>query len=234
MLGIIGAMDTEVNALKAKVTGGIVSKIAGIDFVCGTIENVMVCIAQCSPGKVNAAICTQAMIDKFAPDMIINVGVGCSLSKDVVIKNIVIATDVCQYDMDITALGEPRGFINGLNTIKIKADEELSELLARTAISCGEKIHRGTIASGDTFIASNTLKQELNCRFDAICGEMEGGAIGHACAANGIPFAVIRSISDGGDENSLIDYPTFKEIAASISTGIIISFIKTQKNQLEF
>ena len=92
MLGIIGAMDTEVNALKAKVTGGIVSKIAGIDFVCGTIEHVMVCIAQCSPGKVNAAICTQAMIDKFAPDMIINVGVGCSLSKDVVIKNIVIAT----------------------------------------------------------------------------------------------------------------------------------------------
>ena len=106
--------------------------------------------------------------------------------------------------------------------------------MARTAISCGEKIHRGTIASGDTFIASNTLKQELNCQFDAICGEMEGGAIGHACAANGIPFAVIRSISDGGDENSLIDYPTFKEIAASISTGIIISFIKTQKNQLEF
>lgn len=234
MLGIIGAMDTEVNSLKAKVTGKVVTKIAGVDFVCGTIENVMVCIAQCSPGKVNAALCTQAMIDKFSPDMIINVGVGCSLSSDVVIKNIVIATDVCQYDMDITALGEPRGFINGLNKIKIETDSELSELLARAAITCGEKIHRGTVASGDTFIASGRLKQSLNREFDAICGEMEGGAVGHVCAANNIPFAVLRSISDGGDENSIIDYPTFKEIAASISTAIIVSFIKTQKTQLEF
>ena len=87
------------------------------------------------------------LIDNFDIEMIINVGVACSLSNDVVIKNVVIASDVCEYDIDITALGEPRGFINGLNVIKVKADEKISELLARTAISCGEKIHRGTIAS---------------------------------------------------------------------------------------
>ncbi|MFR5875909.1 MAG: 5'-methylthioadenosine/adenosylhomocysteine nucleosidase [Eubacterium sp.] len=233
MLGIIGAMDVEVKALKNKVTGGTVTNIAGIDFVCGSIENVMVCIAQCSPGKVNAALCTQAMIDKFSPDMIINIGVGCSLRQDVVIKNIVIASAVCEYDIDITALGEPKGYINGLNVIKIECDKAISDALARTAISCGEKIHRGTIASGDTFIASNDLKQELAEQFDAICGEMEGGAIGHTCCANKIPFAVIRSISDGGDENAQLDYPTFKKVAANISTSIIISFIKTQKTQLE-
>jgi adenosylhomocysteine nucleosidase len=234
MLGIIGAMDVEVQALKSKITGSTVTNIAGVDFVCGTIENVMVCVAQCSPGKVNASICTQAMIDKFSPDMIINVGVGCSLSKDVVIKNIVIASDVCEYDIDITALGEPKGYINGLNVIKVECDRELSEQLARTAINCGEKIHRGTIASGDTFIASNELKTELATNFDAICGEMEGGAIGHTCKANNVPFAVIRSISDGGDENAQLDYPTFKKIAANISSSIIINFIKTQKTQLEF
>ncbi len=233
MLGIIGAMDVEVEALKSKVTGGTVTNIAGIDFVCGSIENVMVCIAQCAPGKVNAAVCAQAMIDKFTPDMIINVGVGCSLSDDVVIKNIVIAGDVCEYDIDITALGEPRGYINGLNTVKIECDKAISDALARTAISCGEKIHRGTIASGDTFIASDRLKKELAQQFGAICGEMEGGAIGHTCKANDIPFAVIRSISDGGDENARIGYPTFKKIAAGISTSIIINFIKTQKTQLE-
>lgn len=174
------------------------------------------------------------MIDKFCPDMIINIGVGCSLSEDVVIKNIVIASDVCQYDIDITALGEPRGFINGLNTIKVDTDKALSDALAQAAISCGEKIHRGTIASGDTFIASQELKDMLSSQFGAICGEMEGGAIGHVCKANGVPFAVLRSISDGGDENALMDYPTFKNIAANISTSIIISFIKTQKEQLEF
>lgn len=232
MLGIIGAMDIEINAIKQKITNKTETKIAGIKFVCGFIEDVMVCAAQCSPGKVNAAICTQAMIDNFDIDKIINVGVGCSLSEDVVIKNVVIATDICQYDIDITALGEPRGFINGLNTIKIKTDTELSDKLARTAINHGEKIHRATIASGDTFIADSKLKEKIAAEFGAVCGEMEGGAIGHTCAANNIPFAVIRSISDGGNEQSQLDYPTFKKIAADISTAIIIEYIRTEQNQL--
>ena len=231
MLGIIGAMDVEVNLIKEKIARKTITKIAGIEFVCGFLEEVMVCAAQCSPGKVNAAICAQAMIDNFDIDKMINVGVGCSLSEDVVIKNVVIATDVCEYDIDISALGEPLGFINGLNTIKIKTDKALSEKLARTAINCGEKIHRGTIASGDTFIADSALKQKLVSEFDAICGEMEGGAIGHTCAANHIPFALIRSISDGGDENAQLDYPTFKKIAADISTAIIVEYIKSEQKQ---
>lgn len=231
MLGIIGAMDVEVDAVKSRVENKTVTQLAGVEFVCGFIENVMVCVAQCSPGKVNACLCTQAMIDNFDIDKIINIGVGCSLSDDVVIKNVVVANDVCEYDIDITALGEPRGFINGLNVIKIKTDGELSEKLAQTAIRCGEKIHRGTIASGDTFIADKKLKSFIADEFGAICAEMEGGAIGHTCAANGIPFAVVRSISDGGDENSQMDYPIFKKIAADISTAIIVEFIKTEQNQ---
>ena len=234
MLGIIGAMDGEVAAIKKKIADPVVTKIAGAEFVCGRIEDVMVCVAQCSPGKVNAALCTQAMIDKFAPEKIINVGVGCSLNNNVVIKNIVVATDVCQYDIDITALGEPKGFINGINLIKIETDKQLSEKLARSAINCGERIHRGTVASGDTFIADSALKNSLATDFDAICGEMEGGAIGHVCHANGVPFAVLRSISDGGDENSFMDYPTFKKIAAEMSTAILINYIKTEKTQVTF
>lgn len=233
MIGIIGAMDVEVNTLKQKVKNKTVTNIAGIDFVMGDIEGVMAVVAQCSPGKVNAALCSQAMIDRFSPDSIINVGVGCSLSPEVVIKNVVIASDVCEYDIDITALGEPRGFINGLNMTKVPTDTALSDSLARAAINCGERIHRGTVASGDTFIAGEELKHSLKTDFGAICGEMEGGAIGHTCAANGIPFAVLRSISDGGDENALMDYPTFKNIAAKLSTSIILEYIATQRTQLE-
>lgn len=232
MLGIIGAMDVEVKAIKDKVKNKTVTQKAGTEFVCGFIEGVTVCVAQCSPGKVNAALCTQAMIDNFNVDKIINVGVGCSLKSDVIIKNIVVATDVCQYDIDITALGEPRGFINGLNVIKVKADSDLSERLARTAIKCGEKIHRGTIASGDTFIADSRLKEFIATEFDALCGEMEGGAIGHTCAANGVAFAVIRAISDGGDESSQMDYPIFKKIAAESSAAIITEFIKSEQDQI--
>ncbi len=231
MLGIIGAMEVEIDEIKKKIKNKTTSSIAGVDFVCGFMENVMVCAAKCSPGKVNAALCAQAMIDNFDIDKIINIGVGCSLNSYVAVKNVVIATDVCEYDIDITALGEPRGYINGLNTIKVKADEQLSEQLARTAIQSGEKIHRGTVASGDTFIADAALKQMLSDEFGAICGEMEGGAIGHTCAANGIPFAVLRSISDGGDEKSSIDYPTFKKIAAETSTAILIEYIKSEQKQ---
>lgn len=232
MLGIIGAMDVEVDAVKALVKNKTVTKLAGIDFVCGFIEDVLVCVAQCSPAKVNAAICAQIMIDKFDADKIINVGVGCSLCKDVAIKNVVIATQVCEYDLDITALGEPRGFITGLNTVMIDTDADLSQRLAQTAIRRGEKIHRGVIASGDTFIADTKLKEFIADEFGAICGEMEGGAIGHVCAANDVPFAVVRSISDGGDEDSQLDYPTFKKIAADVSSKIITEFIRTEQNQM--
>lgn len=88
MIGIIGAMDTEVDNIKAQVKGKTVSEIAGVEFVCGFIEDVTVCVAKCSPGKVNAALCAQAMIDNFDIEMIINVGVACSLSNDVVIKTL--------------------------------------------------------------------------------------------------------------------------------------------------
>lgn len=233
MIGIIGAMDVEVEAIKNKITSPVSTELAGCSFFCGYIDDVMVCVSRCNPGKVNAALCTQAMIDHFDIDKIINIGVGCSLSEDVAIKNIVIADDVCQYDIDITALGEPRGFINGLNTIKIETDKEISDKLARIAINSGERIRRGTVASGDTFIADKELKRFLNSHFGAVCGEMEGAAIGHVCKANNIPFAVLRSVSDGGDENAQMDYPTFKKIAAEKSTAIILKYITLEKIQLE-
>lgn len=158
MLGIIGAMDVEVRTIKDKMTGTVTTRAAGCDFVTGELEGVMITVVQCAPGKVNAALCTQLLIDRFQVDRVINIGVACSLSERVVIKNIVIATDVCQYDIDITALGEPKGFINGLGTIKVATDPTLSDRLARTAINSGERIHRGTVASGDTFIGTAALK----------------------------------------------------------------------------
>ena len=232
MLGIIGAMDAEVSAIKSKVNDKKTTSAAGTEFVCGTIENADVCVVQCSPGKVNAALCTQMMIDKFGVTRIINVGVGCSLSDEVVIKDVVIASDVCEYDIDVTALGEPKGFTNGLETVKIATDSALSDELVRAAQSCGKTTHRGTVASGDTFIASSTMKAALSEDFGAICGEMEGGAIGHVCAVNNVPFAVLRTISDGGNEEVQLDYPAFKIIAADISSSIIIKLLKKQKAQL--
>lgn len=229
MLGIIGAMDVEVAAFKNNVENKTVSSFAGIEFVCGTIEGVDVCVAQCSPGKVNAALCTQLMLDKFDIGAIINVGVACSLDKDVVIKDVVVATDVCQYDFDTSAVDGKKGLIFD-DVTAFSADKALSNLLFNSTLACNRRCHKGTVATGDTFIASQQLKDEIVSDFGAICGEMEGGAIGQVCYVNSVPFAVLRTISDGGDEAVQIDYPTFKHIAAEISSEIVLNALKRMEN----
>ena len=224
MTGIIGAMDVETSAIKNKVENPNISVFAGIEFVCGTIDGEEVCVAQCSAGKVNAALCTQLMIDRFSPDAIINIGVGCSLSKDIVIKNVVVATEVCQYDFDTSAIDGVKGLIiDGVTSIP--TDKALSDAIYSAASELGHTVHRGGIASGDTFIASQELKDEIVRDFGAVCGEMEGGAIGQVCYINKVPFAVLRTVSDGGDENVQLDYPTFKPIAADISSSILLKYI---------
>lgn len=228
MLGIIGAMDVEVDALKERMENKKTQRFGGCDFVSGTLEGKPVCVARCSEGKVNAALCAQLMIDKYAPEAIINVGVAGSLHSDIVIKNVVVATEVCEHDMDITPLGDPKGYINGIGMIKMPTDAALSDALADAALAGGVTVHRGCVASGDQFIASPAKKEELNRDFNAICGEMEGGAIGHVCTANGVPFAVLRSISDGGDDAAFMDFPAFKVVAAEISTGTILRFLQAK------
>lgn len=224
MLGIIGAMDVEVAAVKSKIESKNTVTVAGIEFVSGTICGKEVCAAQCSPGKVNAALCTQIMIDRFSPEKIINIGVACSLSDEVVIKDIVVADEVCQYDFDTSPVDGVKGLILD-GTVKIATDNTLSKKVADAAKLLGNSVHCGCIATGDTFIASQALKDSVRSEFGAICGEMEGGSIGHVCYVNKVPFAVLRSISDGGNADSQIDYPTFKNIAADISSAVILKVL---------
>lgn len=227
MTGIIGAMDVEVESLKELTASAEKNVFAGIEFVSGKIEGTDVCIARCNPGKVNAALCAQLMIDRYQPDEIINIGVGCSLCGGVEIKNIVVATEVCQYDFDTSAIDGVKGLVID-GKIKIEADRSVSERLAKAAEAAGARVHRGCIASGDTFIASQALKNGIAAEFGAVCGEMEGGAIGQVCYINGVPFAVLRSVSDGGNEAAVIDYPTFKSTAAKTSTEAMLNYLKNK------
>ncbi len=228
MLGIIGAMGIEVSTLQNELQNKKIDQIAGMKFHCGYLNSCKAVIALCRAGKINAAICAQIMIDKYHVDNIINVGVGCSLSNNVTIGDIVIARDVCQYDVDFSPLGSPRGLIDGFRNIKITTSDILSNILASTADKLGYTVHRGTIASGDLFIASNELKGQIVKNFDAICGEMEGGAIGQVCCLNDIPFTVLRSISDGGDETANITFEKFCCIAAEKTTSIILDTTRDQ------
>ena len=225
LTGIICAMQLEMDGLRAQMTDTVSETVSGIEFVRGTLCGAPVVTAVCGVGKVFAALCAQTMILRYAPARLINTGVAGSLSPALTIGNIAIARDVVQHDMDTSPLGDPVGLLSGINIVHIPADPALGEALEASAVACGLTVRRGTIATGDQFISSGEQKSRIRDSFDAIACEMEGGAIGHVCFVNGIPFAVLRAISDGGDEEASMDYPTFARMAAENSVRVLTDYL---------
>ena len=210
MTGIIGAMHIEVETIKSLMENKTVEKIGGVEFVKGTLHGKEIVAAVCGIGKVAAAMCTQIMILKYSPDRIINTGVGGSLSTKLAIGDIAVAESLVQHDMDTSPLGDPVGLISGLNLVNIPADKEVADLLLE-GIKTLENIKglRGVIASGDQFIASNEKKKFITDNFGAIVCEMEGASIAQVCYINGVPFGVVRAVSDCADGSSHMDYGEF-------------------------
>jgi len=222
-IGIIGAMQMEVDNLKEALENQSTVTVSGVNFVCGNIGEVEVVAAVCGVGKVFAAICAEAMILKFSPDMIINVGVAGTLTKDLSVLDVAIASDVFQHDMDTSALGDPIGLISGLNQIFFPTDEKMRKLLCECLKDKGVRYVTGPIATGDLFMHDPEKKAQVREMFGAIAAEMEGGSIGHVCTVNNVPFAVLRSISDG--DGGAMDYATFAEKAAVVSSEVVLEFI---------
>ena len=214
MIGIIGAMDVEVNKFKEQMLGVSTETFSGVEFVSGTLWGHPTVVAVSGVGKVNAAICTQTMIMKYEPKFIINSGVAGGLSSGLNIADTVVATSVIQHDMDTSPLGDPVGFISGLNLVEIPTDEVLSDKLLSAAIKSGVHSIKGIIVSGDQFINSSEKKAFLKETFNAAACEMESAAIGHVCYKNSVPFSILRSISDNADDSSHISYTEFVQIAA--------------------
>ncbi len=226
MVGIIGAMQVEVNALQKITENAKRETVSGVEFVSGQIFGKDVVIACCGIGKVFAAICTEAMILKYNPDVIINTGVGGTLTDKLSVCDVAVSENVVQHDMDTSPLGDPKGLLSGINIVKIPASEKYSELVMEILSSLGINSYRGTIATGDQFINSREKKEFLVNEFGGICCEMEGGSIGHVCYVNNTDFVIIRAISDSADDSSDIDYPTFVKKAAENSINIVKEFIK--------
>ena len=225
MIGIIGAMDIEVEKIKGFLTDVREEKISGVNFVSGKFSGKDVVVAKCGVGKVFAGLCAEAMILKYSPELIINVGVAGCLDSTLKIGDIVIADSVCQHDMDTSPLGDPVGMLSDINIIKISADKKAYELFAECAKELSLPYSIGTIASGDQFVSSAEKKQFIIDNFGAKSCEMEGGAIGHVCFVNDVPFAVLRAMSDGADDGAKMDFPTFAKMAAENSTQVIKAFL---------
>lgn len=229
-LGIIGAMTVEVDTLKDNMTQRESVIYGGIEFCSGCLEGLDVVVAQCGVGKVNAALCVQIMCDLFRVTHIVNTGVAGSLCADLDIGDFVISQDAMYHDFDCHVLNPlyPVGQVPGMSVHSFPADHKLIEL----AFSAANHVHSGharvgRIASGDQFVCDGEIKNRIIENTGALCTEMEGTAIAHASWRNGVPFVIIRAISDKADNSAEIDYPTFEAIAAKRCAAVTRELAKT-------
>ena len=225
-IGIIGAMEPEVEAIIATLEEKKSETVSRITFYTGKIGEKTVAVAKCGIGKVFAALCAEIMILKYNPDLLVNTGVGGALASGITTGDIVIASDLCQHDMDTSAIGDPKGLVSGINVIYFEADKRANEILLTSAKSLGLNARLGRIASGDKFIASKEDKTRIMTDFSADACEMEGCAIAQTAFVNGTPFAVVRAISDSADGEATMDYPTFLPLAARNSTNLTLALVK--------
>ncbi|MBE5774151.1 MAG: 5'-methylthioadenosine/adenosylhomocysteine nucleosidase [Clostridiales bacterium] len=226
-IGILGAMQIEVDLLLSKLENTRKEHISGYDYFSGLLCGQNVIIAKCGVGKVNAAVCCQTMILTYKPDLVINTGVAGGLSKKLDIGDIAVAKDLVQHDMDTTAVGDPIGFVSTVNRLDFPcaqwAVDGIMEAVKAQPELKGEIVR---IATGDQFISQREDKVRIIELFDADVCEMEGCAIAQVCLINETDCAVIRSISDSMDGEHHIEFAKFVGIAAQNSANVLMRFLE--------
>lgn len=224
-VGIIGAMESEVIQLKAKMGNPSVEQYAGCFFFSGELEGVDVVVVKSGIGKVNAAVCAQLLVDKFEVTHVINTGVAGSLDANIDICDIVVSTDAVEHDLDVTHLGYKPGEHPDLKLVGFEADAHLREVILKAAAEVAPDIHAfaGRVCSGDQFIGSNEQKERIISNVGGSCCEMEGASIAHVCYLNSVPFVVVRAISDKADNSGSMNYQEFELKAADNSAKIVLA-----------
>ncbi|HBJ19421.1 MAG TPA: 5'-methylthioadenosine/adenosylhomocysteine nucleosidase [Clostridiales bacterium] len=226
MIGIIGAMASEVDALIFGLSEKKTETLSGSLFTSGILEGKEVVIVRSGIGKVAAATAAEAMILRYAPTLLINTGVGGSLSEKLSVTDIAIADRAVEHDMDTTPLGDPPGLLSGIDIVYLPSDTDAVAGMSRAAETLGYHAEVGTIASGDRFVASAEEKGRIVSLFGAIACDMEGAAISHVAYLNGTPAVILRAISDSADGSSHMDYPTFLAKAAERSHALLKEFLR--------
>lgn len=227
MIGLIGAMAVEVEALMGQMENPVKKQIGMDIFVSGVLYGKEAVLAVCGPGKINAALCAQSMIFHYHPAWILNLGVAGAGDETVSIGDLVIATAAVQHDVDTSPIGDPVGMVSKINLIEIPCDEALRGQLVRAASGLEHtRVHEGVIATGDQFINKGDVRARIHEQFHAKAVEMEGGAVAQACYCHGVPCGILRSISDQANGQSDMDYPTFTRLAASHSQQVVENLLK--------
>ena len=214
-LGIIGAMDVEVAVLKEKMEGVSVQTHASSEYFEGKLEGLDVVVVQCGVGKVNAAMCAQILVSVYGVTHIVNTGIAGSLCADLDIGDLVVSRDAMYHDFEVTAFDYEMGKVPGMDVTAFPADDMMTGYAYEAAESVNPGHTKvGRVASGDQFVCEKAQKEHIIAVTGGLCTEMEGAAIAHTAYRNGVPFVILRAISDKADDSAEMDYPTFERIAA--------------------
>jgi adenosylhomocysteine nucleosidase len=229
-LGIIGAMAIEVETLVEKMENVRESTRAWSTYYEGTLEGQDVVVVQCGVGKVNAAMCAQILCDLYGVTHLVNTGIAGSLCAELDIGDLVVSKDAMYHDFDCVNFGYPMGKVPGMDVIAFPANETMIAYASAAA----ETVHPGhvrlgRVASGDVFVADKAVKNRIIENTQALCTEMEGASIAQTAYRNGIPFVILRAISDKADDSAEMDYPTFERIAAHRCASVAMALAKQLK-----
>jgi len=223
--GIIGAMDEEVAFLRKKISQETEHTIANSVFIEGTIGDKQVVLLKSGIGKVNAAMTTTILMERFSPTVVINTGSAGGFSPSLSVGDIVISDQVVHHDVDVTAFDYEYGQVPQLPAV-FKADESLVRQTKETITKLDLNYKVGLLATGDSFMNNEKRVNEIKAIFpNMLAAEMEGAAIAQVCYQYEVPFIIIRALSDIAGKHSPITFDQFLETAAKNASQIILSLI---------
>lgn len=225
-IGIIGAMDEEIALFQAKMTNKLETKIANTLFIEGNLEQKRVVLLKSGIGKVNAALSTTIMHERFNPELVINTGTAGGFAEELNIGDLVISTEVVHHDVNVTAFDYQYGQVPGMPA-KFVADQKLLELTIKVAKNVNIPYKTGLIATGDSFMADEKVINKIYNKFPSmIAAEMEAAAIAQVCHHYETPFVIIRALSDIAGQESSISFNEFIHLAAKHATELVTKTVK--------
>ncbi|WP_017348512.1 5'-methylthioadenosine/S-adenosylhomocysteine nucleosidase [Pantoea sp. A4] len=220
-VGIIGAMEQEVTLLRDKIDNRETHKLAGAEIYTGTLNGVEVALLKSGIGKTSAALGTTLLLQLCKPDVVINTGSAGGLASNLKVGDIVVSDEVRYHDADVTAFGYEPGQMAGCPAAFV-ADKALIEAAEEVIQQLNLNAVRGLVVSGDAFINGAEPLARIRKTFpQAVAVEMEATAIGHVCHQFGVPFVVVRAISDVADQESHLSFDEFLSVAAAQSSLMV-------------
>jgi len=229
-VAIIGAMEEEVAILREKIEDREETTIANCEFSTGKINGVDVVLLKSGIGKVNAAMSTTILLERFKPDYVINTGSAGGFLHSLNVGDTVISTEVVHHDVDVTAFGYEYGQVPGMPA-RYAADTKLVEIAEKSAEQITDiQVVKGLIATGDSFMNDPARVEFVRTKFPELYAvEMEAAAIAQVCTQFAVPFVITRALSDIAGKESNISFEQFLHKAALHSSNLVLSMLAALK-----